>query len=182
MTPLAFLATVFTALRGLLPLVIVLALLSSGCTIKAYEGPELPRSEIAVLDAGHVHGRVLGLVAIIPIPAYKHKTSIAEIDGKTKGPGTEIHVLPGQHSVRVFYQRFPDVALCGYFGCIANYSTSDLSIDFTVEAGHEYRIPAERRGQRNWIWVEDVKSGKVVAGEKPPDDKGKGKYPAKPSE
>ncbi len=55
---------------------------------------------------------------------------------------------------------------------------SDLSIDFTVEAGHEYHIPVERRDERNWIWVEDVTSGKVVAGEKPPDDKGKGKDPA----
>ena len=46
--------------------------------------------------------------------------------------------------------------------------TRDLSINFVAEAGHEYRIPAERRGERNWIWVEDVKSGKVVAGEMPP--------------
>ena len=53
--------------------------------------------------------------------------------------------------------------------------THDLSINFVAEAGHEYRIPAERRGERNWIWVEDVTSGKVVAGEKPPDEKGKGK-------
>jgi len=36
--------------------------------------------------------------------------------------------------------------------------------------------------ERNWIWVEDVKSGKVVAGEKPPDDKGEGKDSATPPE
>ncbi len=76
--------------------------------------------------------------------------------------------------------------LCGsyYLGsvCIANYETRNLSIDFTVEAGHEYRIPAERMDERNWIWVEDVKSGKVVAGEKPPDDKGEGKDSATPPE
>ena len=53
MKPLAILATVFTARRGLLPLVVVLALLSSECAMKAYEGPELPRSEIAVLENGH---------------------------------------------------------------------------------------------------------------------------------
>ena len=78
------------------------------------------------------------------------------------------------------------MTLCGsyYLGsvCMANYETRDLSIDFTAEAGHEYRIPAERRDERNWIWVEDITTGKVVAGEKPPDDKGKGKDPAKPSE
>jgi len=42
--------------------------------------------------------------------------------------------------------------------------------------------PAERRGERNWIWVEDITSGKVIAGEKPPYDKANGKDPALPSE
>ena len=40
--------------------------------------------------------------------------------------------------------------------------------------------PAERRRERNWIWVEDVTSGKVVTGEKPPDDKAEEKGPATP--
>jgi len=40
--------------------------------------------------------------------------------------------------------------------------------------------PAERRRERNWIWVEDVTSGKVVTGEKPPDDKAEEKGPAIP--
>ncbi len=168
---------------------LLLALLSSGCaTMKAYEGPELPRSEIAVLDVGHRHGGVLGLIyGIVPVPAYRHRTYIYEIDGKKKGLRREIHILPGQHTARVHYWRNPDVTFCvggyaGSDGCIANYETRDLSIDFTAEAGHEYRIPAERRDERNWIWVEDITTGKVVAGEKPPDDKGKGKDPAKPSE
>ena len=59
--------------------------------------------------------------------------------------------------------------------CFEDYQTRDLSIDFTAEAGHEYRIPAERRGERNWIWVEDVTSGKVVAGEMPLEEKGEEK-------
>ena len=42
--------------------------------------------------------------------------------------------------------------------------------------------PAERRGERNWICVEDITSGKVIAGEKPPYDKANGKDPALPSE
>ncbi len=40
--------------------------------------------------------------------------------------------------------------------------------------------PAERRRERNWIWVEDVTSGKVVTGEKPLDDKAEEKGPATP--
>ncbi len=164
MRPSSFLATVFTARQGLLPLVVVLELLSSGCTMKAYEGPELPRSEIAVIERRYGHGGVLQLMGFfLPIPRDRHRTVIVKIDGKRPG-GTEFHILPGQHTAKVRYWRYPDVYLWG----IPNYRTRDLSIDFTAEAGHEYRIPAERRGERNWIWVEDITSGKVVAGEKPP--------------
>ncbi len=197
MTPLAFLAKIFIARRGLLPLVVVLALLSSGCAMKAYEGPELPRSEIAVLHGVDSHGVVLGIFMYLPVPEDRHRTSIYEIDGKSvpahaqfdtdfrnapEGQPERIHILPGQHTARVSYERRPNVTLCGFPSCIRNYYTRDLSIDFAVEAGHEYRIPVERRDERNWIWVEDITSGKVVAGEKPPDDKSEGKNPAKPSE
>ncbi len=162
---------------------LMLALLVSGCgTMKAYEGPELPKSEIAVLHHTDRHGEVWLLNYIVPIPGSKHISFIDEIDGKGVDLSERIHILPGQHSARVTYQRNPDVAFCVTAPpiflsgpCFGIYQTRDLSIDFTAEAGHEYRIPAERRGERNWIWVEDVTSGKVVAGEKPPDEKGKGK-------
>ena len=147
--------------------------------MKAYEGPELPRSEIAVIDRWHEHGGVLELMGFFPIPRGRHRTTIVKIDGKRPG-GTQFHILPGQHSASVIYSRLPDVTLCGW-GCISNYS-SGLSIDFTAEAGHEYRIPVERRDERDWIWVEDITTGKVVAGEKPPDGKGEGRPPATPPE
>ena len=147
--------------------------------MKAYEGPELPKSEIAVLRHAAMHGGVFGLLFILPIPFYKHETLLIEIDGKKRSAGREVHILPGQHTARVWYTRYPDVTFCAasYFGgaCIPNYQTRDLSIDFMAEAGHEYRIPAERRDERNWIWVEDVKSGKVVAGEKPLEENGEEK-------
>ena len=150
---------------------VLLAVLVSGCAMKAYEGPERPKSEIAELRQVHQQGVVLK-VPFGPGLLTKHVATIIEIDGKSVTfiwtKWATIHILPGQHSVRVFYLRFPDVALCGDGGCIANYTTGDLSIDFTAEAGHEYRIPAERRDERNWIWVEDKTTGKVVAGEKPP--------------
>ena len=144
--------------------------------MKAYEGPELPKSEIAVLHRMDRHGEALGLFFIVPIPGVKHITEVAEIDGKNVKLAARFHILPGNHTVSVSYMRYPDVTFClGLGPCFGIYQTRDLSIDFTAEAGHEYRIPAERRGERNWIWVEDVTSGKVVAGEKPPDEKGKGK-------
>jgi hypothetical protein len=180
MTPLAFLAKVFTALRGLLPLVVVLALLLSGCGMKAYEGPELPRSEIAVIDRWYWHGSILTFAGILPVWHPRHEARVYEIDG-TQAPGYRFHVRPGEHSVTVGYKKNISVTLCGYTGCIGEYRTR-LSINFTAEAGHEYRIPAERRDERNWIWVEDKTTGKVVAGEKPPDDQGEGKHPATPPE
>ena len=147
--------------------------------MKAYEGPELPKSEIAVLDTFHRHGVVLGFYRLIlPVPYWKHVTHVYEIDGKPT-TGHWVHVLPGEHTARVSYERYPYVTLCvDREGCISNYETRDLSIDFTAKAGHEYHIPAERRGERNWIWVEDEKSGKVVAGEKPPGDNYSGKVVA----
>ena len=160
---------------------LLLALLSTGCTMKAYEGPELPKSEIAVLREVHQHGVVLKIPLSIPMLRPKHVTTIIEIDGKsvsgTPVEGATIHILPGQHSARVHYFRSPGVSLFAF----PNYETRDLSIGFKAKAGHQYRIPAERRGERNWIWAVDVKSGKVVAGEMPPDDKkAKGMDPAAP--
>ena len=171
MKPLAFPARTFTARRRLVPLVVAVALILSGCASKAYEGPKLPKSEIAVLHHYVTRGTVLGFAAIVPVPAPKHKTIVFQIDGQTPGLATalarRLHILPGQHSITVIYERLNHVALCGYGGCIANYRTVDLSIKFVAKAGHEYRIPAERSGKRNWIWVEDVTTGKVISGEKP---------------
>ncbi len=157
---------------------LMLALLVSGCgTMKAYEGPELPKSEIAVLHRVDSHGKTLVLLLVVPLPGVKHQTVVAEIDGKNVNLAARYHILPGNHTVSVSYTRFPDVCVgVGLGPCLPLHDeTHDLSIDFVAEAGHEYRIPAERKGESNWIWVEDVKSVKVVAGEKPPDEKGKGK-------
>ena len=153
--------------------------------MKAYEGPELPKSEIAVLHHAARHDLAFGLALIVPFPCFKHETLITEIDGKHKQPGTEIHIRPGEHTAIVQYVRHFDVTPLPstVAFCLPSYFSSDLSIKFTTKAGHEYRIPAERRGARNWIWVEDITTGKVVAGEKPPDDKkAKGKEPATPPE
>ena len=114
------------------------------------------------------------------MPTAKHHTIVMKVDETAvSGVFKQIAVAPGRHSVSIAYtQRSP---ICGYGGCIITHS-SESSITFMAEAGHKYRIPAERMDERNWIWVEDVKSGKVVAGEKPPDDKGEGKDSATPPE
>ena len=102
MTPSAFLAKAFTGRQGLPPLVIVLALLLSGCgTIKAYEGPELTKSEISVIDSRHSHGWMVAFMGVLPIPlSIRHSTIVLIVDGH-KGRGVyPYHVLPGQHTAR----------------------------------------------------------------------------------
>ncbi len=171
MRPWLDLAKVLTARRGLLSLVVATAVLGSGCAMKAYQGPVLPKSEIAVLHKKVWRGKSLGLMFIVPYPIFKHRTNIYEIDGK-RGLGSPIHILPGRHSAKVRYRKSPEVAFCGFYfpiaGCIGSYTLRDFSIVFMAEAGHEYRIPAERRDKRDWVWVEDITTGKVVAGEQPP--------------
>ena len=111
MKPLALLATLFTAVRGLLPALVVLALLLSACVAKLYEGPERPHSEIATIDRWHSHDWVVLMMGILPIPvSARHETNVFNIDGKRES-GYRFHVLPGQHIVDVRYARKPYVAL-----------------------------------------------------------------------
>ena len=153
-----------------------------GCsTTRTYKGPELPKSEVSVIHRVRHHGTVLPVgYMVIPFPSEsRHFTQIRRLDGEQYGGYVEFHVLPGKHSATVHYTRFPPITLCGYyfFACIFDYQ-ADLSIDFTTEVGHEYSIPAERREGRDWIWVEDITTAKVVAGEKPPPEPPPSKEPA----
>lgn len=160
---------------------LTLALLIPGCATKApmqaYEGPELSKSEVAQLYRATTNGAALGFdlgPVSLPLlwPCHKHETTVIKIDGKNSRPGSDILVLAGQHTARVLYVRYPRVILGSNASalCKPDYETSNLSINFTAKSGHKYRIPAERRGERNWIWVEDVMSGQVIAGEKPPSN------------
>ncbi len=67
---------------------------------------------------------------------------------------------------KVRYRRHAPANLCNQFSCFDTH-VADLTIEFATEAGHAYRIPVERRYGRDWIWVENITSGKVVAGETP---------------
>jgi len=164
----------FRSFGRLTPLATLLVLPLWGCTTaRTYKGPELPKSEVSVIQKVHRHGTSLGFAVIIAIPLPRHDTVVTQLDGEQYSPiaaGGEFHVPPGKHRATVYYWRYPPITLCGGLGgCVFDYQAV-LSIDFATEAGHEYSIPAERREERDWIWVEDITTGKVVAGEKPPPE------------
>ncbi len=146
------------------------ALALFGCgTMKAYDGPEKPESEVAVVLRYERHDyypfSVWGILPV-PVPTAKHHTIVMKVDETAvSGVIEQIVVAPGRHSVSIAYSQ--EIPICGYGGCIITHS-SESSITFMAEAGHKYRIPAEQRDERTWIWVEDIKTGTVVAGEKPP--------------
>ena len=165
----------------LLPLLALVVLLLPAGTTKMYAGPELPKAEIAVIDGIAQEGTsMLSSVLIIPLPSgqhqtimefasWQHQTLIMEIDGEAVSEAF-IQVLPGLHRVKLFYTYRPEFTFCEELGGCIGEEDYDLEIAFTAEAGHEYRIPAEWRGGRNWVWVEDKTTGAVVAGERPPPE------------
>ena len=135
-------------------------------------------SEIAVLHRLHQHGVAVALLgAVFPVRNPKHSATIIKVDGTPahsigRHPVRETYVGPGLHSIEISYKKNSTVAFGSYFfRRLSNYNTR-LTIEFTAEAGHQYHVPAERRNEQDWIWVEDITTGKVVAGAKPQPEKG----------
>jgi len=164
MKPVALLA----ASGKLLLSVLAVWALSACSPWKAYNGADLPDTEVAIIERIHSHGWMLGMFGVLPIPVkFRHWTRVISIDG-SGGSGFDIHVRPDHHYAIVDYHIEHPVDWCSSFGCL-NTETATLTIDFTAEAGQRYRILAERREARDWIWVENVATGKMTAGEQPPD-------------
>ena len=117
---------------------------------KAYEGPTLPKEEVAVImDSALFFG------------PFQLGVRITGIDGKPRGSPAE--VLPGRHSI--------DLVRRVTAGC----STGPLAttLFFNAEAGHLYVARTGSTGgifQRGGyfpVWIEDDATGEVVAGLKP---------------
>jgi hypothetical protein len=162
--------TTFIPLRHLAFMAAFLAIPFWGCVgMNAYyKEPERPKSELAVIHRSYGHGSMLALLGLLPFPSIRHHVTVVRIDGKkvlTKEK--RILALPGQHSVDISYFRHPPVDLCGFAGCIFKHEKS-FRLNFGTEAGHEYRIAADWRDERDWVWVEDVTANEVIAGEMPP--------------
>ncbi len=137
-------------------LIAVLVMLAPGCTAifeatapKVYEGPTLPREEIAVVTTKFVED----LFIFWPVD-----TKILAIDGK-RVDGKSAEVLPGPHELVLGR----GTAGSGF------YPITDASrVHFNARAGALYVARSDWYQSRAWFWVEDDATSEVVGGNKPP--------------
>ena len=98
--------------RAAVPLLIALA----GCTAVQYDGPRLPRSEVARISGDRARVKV--------------------IDGDRVGDGY-IEILPGEHEIEVAM----DAPLAGLpVGTVVMRSTQNLTVCFRAYAGRFYEV------------------------------------------
>jgi hypothetical protein len=130
----------------------LLLLATAGCAVTGpvYTQPDLPPDQVALLegDAPLVLGGLLGV---------EYRVSITEVDGQPAGQfgvKWDLKLLPGIHTVTLTYSS-------------ANRSGRPIPVRFDARAGHVYRAMAAVDGSRWIVWIEDRKTGEVVAGRKP---------------
>jgi hypothetical protein len=128
----------------------VLFVFMNGCgTFKAYEGPELPDSEIATIH-GHYCQRFF----------YGRDDAIQCVDGKYHGFALEAKVLPGSHWIRFGDEDSP-ISLI-FSG--RTYGPITCGMDIETKAGHEYHIvPCSLEFPHRWprFIKGDVRRGSV---------------------
>lgn len=118
--------------------ILVTATPSMSAPIKGYEGPELPRDK----------------VAIVQHDAY---VEIESFDGqKPSGLSKGVALLPGFHSIEV---SFREVGLNRTW----QWSVSTAFVAFDAEAGHAYRIGWENSSALSWkAYAVDTTTGKRI--------------------
>lgn len=156
-------------------LLTVFAFLLSGCAIKAYDGAYLQYSEISKISSTTHHGPSAGLAVgvlpiIVPFPPFiipmlgsrsTHTTTVIEIDGYKKSGFLPFKVSSGKHLAKVKYQNQSKPQNKPIF----------LPIEFVSKGGSNYKIYAEQKEDKNYVWVLEYfldKSEKLIAGEMPP--------------
>ena len=122
--------------------------LPPGCgTVKVYEGPNLPKAEIAVLKTP-----IFGTFSLLP----QGPPQIANIDGRgVPASAYTFELRPGRHQVSL------SAVGCGFF--------EPAYVEFTAKGGHVYELHTKVGwpGEHVWSWVVDNNSGEIVGGKKP---------------
>lgn len=120
---------------------VALVIFVCGCSsVKTYDGPERPRSNIAILERFS--------------PAV-----INNIDGKFRGIGDlDTHeFLPGPHVLKVHFVKGDRSGL--------HYSPDPVTLSFTAEAGASYKLIAKADEEmKRWIAViTEENTGNIVS-------------------
>lgn len=123
--------------------------LPPGCgTAKVYEGPNLPKAEIAVLKTP-----IFATFSTFP----EGPPQIVNIDGRgVPASARTFELRPGRHQV----------SLAAGAGC----SGQPAYVEFTAKGGHVYQLHTNVEGLlegRVWAWIVDNNSGEIVGGMKP---------------
>ena len=131
-------------------LVLIVGLLA-GCArlpkevYRGYSGPDLPDASLAIVDLGKAHhGAFIDGMYYIDYEKY----------------GT-VKLIPGDH--RIEWSHGNQSLLLDRLG----YRNIWQSVSVTLEAGHAYRLEVDRTTGR-YFWIEDMTTGRVVAGTKKP--------------
>lgn len=115
---------------------------------KLYPGPSRRANEIAIVRLGDA--------------------AALEVDGRpvSRADWSEVHVLPGTHRLR-WQTEFGVSALIDP----SMIATGGREAEVSLDAGRVYVLRAERTtgpGYQMFFWVEEVGSGRVVAGRAKP--------------
>ena len=118
-------------------------------TTRAYEGPELARDQVAVIQ---------------PAGAFDSAARILWVDDTVLGAfDLSVEVVPGRHVVTLGI----DVSMGG-----AAPVTLQGNVELDARAGTVYEAHARTTGfvpVQPWFWIVDTSTHTIVAGKPPPD-------------
>ena len=147
---------------------LVVMSLSSGCVTvpaalapKAYEGPALPKEEVAVITTRFTetyHGTQWDFVRIAAVDGKGCFELFSPMGGRTPDCGSAAEVLPGRHDIDL--ERHTQ-------GFVGSQVSTTRRLSFNAEAGRLYMAHTGKGSEQDWFWIEEQATGEVVAGSRP---------------
>lgn len=147
------------------PLVAAMILIEAGCAtisqpVRTYAGPELPARAVALIDgvlpqpSDRPQRLDTGGVYIPCINGVSLERHFGTYDNGGRWPN-KLSLMPGRHYLAVVYD-FP-----------RGQKASWANVALDVEAGRQYIVKREVKGESVRMWVEDTANGMVVAAATP---------------
>lgn len=110
----------------------------AGVQVKAYEGPEKPVSELALLLGGQLEVQGIGYVTLVEVDNKVYGNEL-------KGYPDQLLVTPGKHQVKI--------------KCMLGMDYGFLLLDVEVKANSRYRLSCNRAlGSTATARIEEIKA------------------------